>query len=93
MINIKNDIQSLTVFKRDTASLIKKLKADGRPLILTVNGKAEIVVQDAEAYQETLDRLEAIEGIRKGLAQLSGGQTEPAAQVHNKLRKKYAIPS
>jgi len=42
------------------------LKKTGQPVVLTVNGKAEIVVQDAESYQKLLeakDRMEAIEGI------------------------------
>jgi hypothetical protein len=30
---------------------MKHLKKNKRPVILTVNGKAEGVVQDAEAYQ------------------------------------------
>jgi hypothetical protein len=36
--------------------------------VLTIDGKAELVVQDAEAYQALLDRVEAIEGIQRGLA-------------------------
>ena len=30
---------------------MKYLKKTRRPLILTINGKAEVVVQDAQAYQ------------------------------------------
>ncbi|MBN1516937.1 type II toxin-antitoxin system Phd/YefM family antitoxin [Candidatus Sumerlaeota bacterium] len=93
MIDIKNDIQSLTMFKRNTAESIKRLKASGHPLFLTVNGQAEVVVQDAEAYQKILDRLDAIEGIRRGLAEMTAGQGEPAVQVHSEMRKKYGIPS
>lgn len=49
---------------------IGKLKKTGQPVILTVNGKAELVVQDAESYQKLLDaqdRMAAIEGIKRGL--------------------------
>ena len=38
------------------------------PLVLTINGRAEVVVQDAEAYQELLDRVEAIESGHHTLA-------------------------
>jgi len=47
---------------------------------LTINGKAEVVVQDAAAYQTLLDRLDAIEGIQCGLADVKAGRTKPAAQ-------------
>jgi len=47
-------------------------------LVLTINGKAEVVVQDAEAYQELLERVETIEGIQRGLADVKAGRTKPA---------------
>jgi hypothetical protein len=48
---------------------------------LTVNGKAKLVVQDAESYQKLLeakDRIEAIEGIRRGLESLKRNAGKPA---------------
>jgi hypothetical protein len=38
---------------------------------------AGLVVQDAEAYQTLLDRIEAIEGIQRGLVDLTAGRTQP----------------
>ncbi len=58
-----HDIRSLSDFKRNTTDLLDRLRTTGHPLVLTINGKAELVVQDAEAYQALLDRVEAIEGI------------------------------
>jgi len=57
MIDVK-DIQSLTEFQRKTRETIARLKKTGRPAILTVNGQAEIVVQDAASYQRLLARAE-----------------------------------
>jgi prevent-host-death family protein len=51
MFDITKDIQSLTNFRRNSGEFLKQLKKSKRPLVLTVNGKAEAVVQDAEAYQ------------------------------------------
>jgi PHD/YefM family antitoxin component YafN of YafNO toxin-antitoxin module len=70
MINLSRDIQSLSTFKHRTNDLISQMKATGNPVVLTVNGKAELIVQDAEAYQKLLDtveRLEAIAAINAGL--------------------------
>lgn len=57
MIHI-DDIHSLTDFQRNTKAYVRKLKETGRPQVLTVNGKPEVVVQDAKAYQEILDQAE-----------------------------------
>ena len=64
MIDLSRDIHSLTDFKRRTTEFVKQLKETGAPVVLTVNGKAELVVQDAEAYQQLLQlaaRLKVIE--------------------------------
>ena len=50
MIDVR-DIYSLTDFQRNTRRHIERLRRTGRPAVLTVNGAAELVVQDAEAYQ------------------------------------------
>jgi prevent-host-death family protein len=92
MLDIANDIRSLSDFKRNTSELLERLKSTGSPLVLTINGKAEIVVQDAAAYQQLVDRLESIEGIRRGLGDVKAGRTKPAREVLHRLRRKRGIP-
>jgi prevent-host-death family protein len=81
VMKLTRDIQSLSTFKRDTAKIVRQLKKTGQPVVLTVNGKAELVVQDAESYQKLLeaqDRMEAIEGIRRGLESMKRNAGKPA---------------
>ena len=52
------DIHSLSDFQRNTKQYATQLRDSRKPVVLTVNGKAALVVQDAEAYQEMLDELE-----------------------------------
>ncbi len=92
MLDIANDIRSLSDFKRKTSELIARLKTTGDPLVLTINGRAEVVVQDAEAYQHLLERVETIEALHRGLADVSAGRTKPARAVFNRLRRKHGIP-
>ncbi|MBN1393896.1 MAG: type II toxin-antitoxin system Phd/YefM family antitoxin [Pirellulales bacterium] len=92
MLDISNDIQPLSSFKWDSVSLIGRLKKTGRPVVLTINGKAEVVVQDAKSYQrmlELVDRAEAVVGIRKGLESMACGEGIPAEKAFEKLRKKH----
>jgi len=87
-----NDIHSLTDFKRDTARFLRRLKRTGRPAVLTLNGKAELVVHDAASYQKLLDaidRAEAIAGIRNGLEDVRAGRTRPLAEALESLRRKH----
>jgi prevent-host-death family protein len=56
MINLEN-IYPLTDFKRNVKQFIERIKETKSPLVLTVNGKAEIVIQDASSFQEMMQRL------------------------------------
>lgn len=94
MINLR-DIESLTAFKRNTIEYVKKIKKSGHPLVLTVNGKAEIIVQDAESYQRMvalLDRTETIEAVREGLESVNQGKTISLDEFDKEMRKKIRAP-
>ena len=47
MIDISKDIRSLSDFKRNTTDFVREMKESGKPVVLTVNGRSELVVQDA----------------------------------------------
>lgn len=92
MLNLVNDIRSMSDFKRRTTELLDQLKKTGDPLVLTINGRAEVVVQDAAAYQELVERLEAVEALQRGLADVKAGRTKPSREVFDRLRRKHGIP-
>ena len=95
MLDLTKDIQSLTTFRRRSGDFMKQLKKSKRPVVLTVKGKAEAVVQDAGAYQRLLDiaaRADVYEGIRQGLDDVARGRTRPAKQVFNDIRRQHGIP-
>jgi prevent-host-death family protein len=95
MLDLTTDIQSLTDFKRRTGEFIEQIKQSGHPLVLTLNGKAELVVQDAASYQKllnVLDQVEAIEGIRKGLKSVQEGRTRPVEEVFEEIRGEHEAP-
>ena len=60
MIDVTQDIHSLTTFKRNSSGLMKRMKKTGRPLVLTVKGKAEAVLLDAATYQEVAGQLDMV---------------------------------
>ena len=94
MIDITKDIQPLTTFRNKSVKFMKRLKKTPRPIILTVNGKPEAVVQSAAEYQRRLDiavSADVNEGIRQGLEDMREGRTRPADEVFEEMRRKYAM--
>jgi prevent-host-death family protein len=88
-MNLSEDIQPLTDFKRNTPEFLRRLKATGHPVVLTINGKAELVVQDAASYQrlfELAERLETIEAVKESLAAIDRGEGRPMDEVFDELQ-------
>ncbi len=93
-MDLNRDIHPLTDFKRNTPEFLRQLKETGHPLVLTINGKAEIVVQDAKSYQRLLDlaeRLETIAAVKEGLASVERGGGRPMDQVFDELEKNLRV--
>jgi PHD/YefM family antitoxin component YafN of YafNO toxin-antitoxin module len=88
------EIHSLTDFLRNHKAHVTRLKKTHAAEVLTVNGRAEIVVQDAASYQSMLNRLyhmETIAAIQEGMASAERGELKPAAQVLDEMRAKYGL--
>ena len=85
-----SDIHTVTDFSRKPAEYIKRLRDTKRPEILTVNGKAAIVVQDAETYERMASLAgyaESIQSIRQALSE----KGRPFNQFTNVFEAKHGI--
>ena len=94
MIDITKDIQPLTTFRNNSVKMLKQLKRTGRPIVLTVNGKAEATVLSAIEYQRLMDiaaDADEREGVRQGDADIAAGRTRPAEEVFAEIRKQYGL--
>jgi prevent-host-death family protein len=93
MIDLR-EVRSVTEFQRNLKGYVGRLKETKTPLVLTVNGRAELIVQDADSYQELLDRLERAEtvaAIRQGMEQFERGEGIPLEKAERRLRKKHGF--
>ncbi|MBW4478340.1 MAG: type II toxin-antitoxin system Phd/YefM family antitoxin [Tolypothrix brevis GSE-NOS-MK-07-07A] len=93
-MDISRDIESLSNFKRNTVKFLEQMKKTREPVVLTINGKAELVVQDAQAYQALLDRvdyLETMKAIEQGLQDVKDGKTVVLEDFIADMRKKHGI--
>ena len=90
MINLNRDINSLSNFKRNTPEFLRQLKESGQPVVLTVNGKAELIVQDSGSYQkliERADRAERMDSLRTSIEDMKAGRVIPAESMLSEIRR------
>lgn len=90
MLDINRDINSLSNFKRNTAEFLCQLKETGRPVVLTINGKAELVVQDTASYQkliELAERAERMDALRVSIDDMRAGKVSPVEDMLAEMRR------
>lgn len=91
MVHLK-DIQSLTDFQRRTRESIARLKRTGRPAVLTVNGEAQVVVQDAASYERLLARAEEADrlmDLRRSIAEYRAGRARDVDAALSDLEARH----
>lgn len=54
MLNMTDDIRSVTDLKRKTREILDQIHRTGRPVVLTVNGRADAVLLDVKTYENNL---------------------------------------
>lgn len=90
MLNVDRDINSLSSFKRNTSEFLAQLKKTGQPVVLTINGKAELVVQDTASYQrliELAEKAEQMEALQASIADMRAGRILPVEAMLAEMRQ------
>ena len=54
-MDMLEDIRSVTDLKRKTRQILRQIHHTGRPVFLTVNGKADAVLVDLKTYEKHLE--------------------------------------
>lgn len=83
-IKLDEDIHSLSEFRSNIKTLIREMKTNKRPLVLTQNGKSSAVVLDVVAYEAMQEKLELLADIQTAENQLAKGQ----GANHNDAKEK-----
>lgn len=88
MLNAGQGINSLSNFQQNTTQFIEQLRETGQPIVLTVDGKAEVIVQDVKSDQkllELVERLETIEAVQVALNQMKAGEGKPVDEAFKEI--------
>ncbi len=94
-MDIIRDIQTVSEFKRNASKFVKQVQETKQSVVLTVNGQAVAVLQDAESYQSAVterEMAESVEILKQRIAKIrNGGKLIPADEVFARIAKKYDI--
>ncbi|PHS02841.1 MAG: prevent-host-death protein [Blastopirellula sp.] len=95
-LNISKDTASLNDFKQNTDAHLASLKESGRPEILTIDGKPQVVVQDIESYQALVDKAEYVEtvkAVQAGIDSHNRGEGVEIEEAFEQINKQLGLQS
>lgn len=84
------DIQPLSTFRANAASLVQQVRETKRPLVLTQHGRSAAVVLDVEEYEAMVEEIELLRGVRQAEYELDSGRGIDSDAAKARLRARVA---
>ena len=91
-ISLTEDIRSVADLKRNTEEILDHMHKTGRPVILTVKGKANAVLIDAKTYEKHLKASNMAKLLAPGEEDIAAGRTREMGQVLREFKHGRKIP-
>jgi len=82
----KKDVRPITYLKSRTADLVREVSKDGRPVTITQNGEAKVVVMDVETYDRWRAALALLKTLAQAEADVAKGRTVKPSEAFRRAR-------
>ena len=87
-IHLDKDIQPLSAFRANAASIIQKVKKDRRPVVITQHGKGSAILLDVTDYEEMVDTIEMLQEVNQARRELDQGKGVPHQNAMKSVRER-----
>jgi len=90
-LDLREDIQPVSDFRANAATMIRQVQESGRPLVLTQRGRGAAVLLGIDSYQEMLEELGTLRDIHSAFQDIEAGRTHSHEDVRADLmaRRKH----
>ncbi|MBM9538807.1 type II toxin-antitoxin system Phd/YefM family antitoxin [Desulfobulbus alkaliphilus] len=90
-ISITEDIRSITDLKRNTNAVLTQIHKTKRPVVLTVNGKAEAVLVDAKEYEKMTNAFQLLKLLAPAEEDIAEGRCTEAKEFFEEFKRAKEI--
>ena len=84
-MDFAQNIQPISFLKTNTSDVVKQVQETRQPVLITVNGKVQAVVQDPLSYQKMHDQLTLLRVLAHGQKQIEQGKVTDHDDVFAQL--------
>jgi prevent-host-death family protein len=86
------DTRSVTDLKRKTKEILSQVRRTGRPVLLTVNGKADAVLMDRKTYEKHLKASNLARLLARAEEDVATGRTRPIRSFLKEFKHAHKVP-
>ena len=87
-MSLSSRIKPISYLKAHASEIVRTLRDEGEPLIITQNGEAKAVIQDIDAYEQMQETVALLKILALGSRQIEAGRVQPAADIIARLRER-----
>ncbi|RKZ36398.1 MAG: antitoxin, Phd family protein [Gammaproteobacteria bacterium] len=92
-MKLSSQIKPISYLKAHAAEIVRNLGKQGEPLVITQNGKAKVVMQDIESYEQTQETMALLKILALGNRQIEEGKVQPATDAIKRLHERRLAPA
>lgn len=83
----KTQVKPITYMKTHAADILATVSETHRPLLITHNGEAKMVIQDIDSYREMQETMAFLKLVATGRQAVERGKVKPAAKTFDSIER------
>jgi prevent-host-death family protein len=91
-ISLREDFRSLAEFANNPREIVKQIHRTGRPVVVTVKGKPDVIVLDAAAFERRLKLVNLAHLLAEAEDDVQAGRVRPADEFLSELDREQTVP-
>ena len=91
-MSLSSRIKPISYLKAHASEIVRTLRDEREPMIITQNGEAKAIVQDIDTYEQTQETMALLKILALGSRQIEAGRVQPAADLIAWLRERRQTP-
>lgn len=85
-VKLPVQIKSISYLRAHASEIVRTLRDQGQPMVITQNGEAWVVLQDIDSFEQTQETMAVLKVLALGNRQIEAGRVEPAPDAIKRLR-------
>jgi prevent-host-death family protein len=82
-----SQVKPISYLKSHAAEIVRDITESGEPMLITQNGEAKVVVQDAQSYEDMQQTVALLKILAMGQKDIEAGNFTPAEEVFAELER------